>query len=80
MKFSIIKISFVVLTAIVFLSACKSKKGIGTQLPTATQGKAGEVKNDYSQLFNSINEQENNYNFLACKGECEYNDGKNTYN
>ncbi|MFY7735029.1 MAG: DUF4292 domain-containing protein [Bacteroidia bacterium] len=80
MKFSIIKISFVVLTAIVFLSACKSKKGIGTPLPTATQGKAGEVKNDYSLLFNNIKQQENNYNFLACKGECEYNDGKNTYN
>lgn len=80
MKFSIIKISFVVLIAIFSLSACKSKKGIGKHLPTATHVKAGEIKNDYSQLFNNIKQQENNYNFLACKGECEYNDGKNTYN
>jgi hypothetical protein len=79
-KFSIIKISFVVLIAIFSLSSCKSKKGIGKHLPTATHGKAGEIKNDYSQLFNNIKQQENNYNFLACKGECEYNDGKNTYN
>jgi phage anti-repressor protein len=74
-KFSIIKISFVVFTALVSLSACKTKKGIGSKLPTTS-----EVKNDYSELFISINQQETNYSYLVCKGECEYNDGNNTFN
>lgn len=79
MKYNIIKISGLLFIALFFVQSCKSKKNVGAKLPNEI-AKAGEVKKDNSALFNSIKQQESNYDFISCMGECEYNDGKNTYN
>lgn len=81
MKLSTFNINVLVFSFFLIFGACKSKKGIGNALPQAdTNNTALESKNKYIELYNSIKAQESNYNYLMCKGECEYNDGKNSYN
>ena len=79
MKYIFIKISYLLFIALFFVQSCKSKKNVGAKLPTDI-AKAVEIKKDNSAFFNNIKQQESNYNYISCLGECEYNDGKNTYN
>ena len=79
MKYIFIKISYLLFIALFFVQSCKSKKNVGAKLPSDI-AKAVEIKKDNSAFFNNIKQQESNYNYISCLGECEYNDGKNTYN
>jgi hypothetical protein len=78
-KYIIIKFSCLLFIALFFVQSCKSKKKLGEKLPNEV-AKAGELKKDNTAFFNNIKQQESNYNYISCKGECDYNDGKNSYN
>lgn len=78
MKYIFIKISYLLFIALFFVQSCKSKKNLGAKLPTEIS-KAGEMKKNNLVFFNNIKQQESNYNYISCKGECEYSDGKNSY-
>ena len=63
----------------IFIASCKSKKNITSNLPE----KGNRLSNEQQSLMmflKGIKEQENTFNYIGCKGECEYSDGKNTYN
>lgn len=79
MKYIFIKFSCILFIALFFVQSCKSKKNLGTKLPQEI-AKAGELKKDNAAFFEKIKQQESNFNYISCKGECEYNDGKNSYN
>lgn len=78
MKYIIIKISCLLFIALFFVQSCKSKKNLGTKLRVEI-AKVGEIKKDHSAFFNQVKQQESNYNYISCKGECEYSDGKNSF-
>lgn len=76
--FEINKTQIIVLLIITFVS-CKSKKNV-----VVNNGKDIEKTNALNKntkaIFENINQYKSNYNYIACKGECEYSDGKNSYN
>jgi hypothetical protein len=78
MKF--LNLNVFIFSVILIFGACKTKKDVGSKLPqSGVTVTAGEAKNNYAELYKTIKIQESNYNYLACKGECNYNDGKNSY-
>ncbi|MES2380805.1 MAG: DUF4292 domain-containing protein [Bacteroidota bacterium] len=78
MKYIVIKVFCLLAALLLFMSACKTKKGLGVKLPQGTSIDSTFYKNNEA-FINNINQQQNTYNYLSCKGECEYSDGKNDY-
>jgi len=71
------KLSQLLILLMVFTFACKSKKNI---IANINIEKNNSVENNKKAIFENIKLQQSTYNYISCKGECEYNDGKNTYN
>ena len=61
----------------VFTLSCKSKKNIIANTKNEINN---SIENNKKVIFENIKLQQSTYNYISCKGECEYNDGKNTYN
>ncbi len=80
MKYIVIK-SFGLLFLLLFLlSACKTKKAIGVKLPKVNEKDSLQSIRNKEEIINSIVQQQNTFNYLACRSECEFNDGKAGYN
>ncbi len=80
MKYIAIKSFYLLCLLIVTFSSCKTKKAIGTALPKAIENDSLQGIKNKDQVINSIIQQQNSLNYLACRSECLFNDGKTDYN